>query len=262
MRRRPRHRPPAIAIAAIATALSVAAGPGCRAPERPPHRPTAPGPWLPGQVDRTAWSAGPWGRWAATTLADGDLVFRHGRDSWGPQCISELAAAVADSPFSHVGLYASEGGEPVVYDARMGGVRRVPFDAWMAEVRGAFGVRRVRPEDRGRIPAALAFCRSAFESGARYDFVMRIGGDRFYCGEFVERAYRSAGLALSEPIRLADLPRLDEFPAAAFVVRCLAGIEPDRPIVAVGSPSFGLWASPATVPVFATPDGTVPPLGA
>jgi hypothetical protein len=39
------------------------------------------------------------------------------------------------------------------------GVQQQPFAVWMRDNFGAFGVQRLKPVERHRIPGVLAFCR-------------------------------------------------------------------------------------------------------
>jgi hypothetical protein len=76
------------------------------------------------------------------------------------------------------------------------GFRQQPFAVWMLNNVGSFGVRRVAPERRGAITCVIAYCRHVFESQVPFDFEFQ-PDTALYCVEMTEKAFRSAGLALS-----------------------------------------------------------------
>ena len=67
---------------------------------------------------------------------------------------------------------------------------------------GAFGVKRPKLEHRRLIPGALDFCRRKFEAQVPFDREFRLDDERLYCVELVEKAFRSQGLPLSEPVQI------------------------------------------------------------
>ena len=155
-----------------------------------------------------------WQRWGRTTLRDGDIVFRLGdaRAIRGLLPLSRFIARATGSPFSHTGIVAIENELPVVYDCSSAGIQRQPFEVWMLDCIGPMGVKRLKSEQRGRIPGVLAFCRAAFERQVPFDYGFRMDDDEFYCLELTEKAFRSQGLALSEPVRIGDWEYLSNFP--------------------------------------------------
>jgi hypothetical protein len=192
-----------------------------------------------------------WDRWGRGQLRDGDVVFRLGdvRVVWGLFPLSRFIARATGSRFSHAGVVAIERGEPVVYDCAATGVQRRPFALWTAENIGAFGLKRLKTEQRRHIPGALAYCRRAFESEVPFDQGFRPGDDRLYCTELVEMAFRSTGLPLSEPVRICDWKNLGQFPLTtatflAATARVLdAPITLDQPVYLPGDNHQGLWGS-------------------
>ena len=68
----------------------------------------------------------------------------------------------------------------------------------------------------------LGFCRAAFERQVPFDYGFRMDDNEFYCLELTEKAFRSQGLALSEPVRIGDWEYLSNFPLTAL------GIPRDR----------------------------------
>jgi hypothetical protein len=77
-----------------------------------------------------------------------------------------------------------------------------------------------------------------------------MGDDSLYCLELTEKAFRSQGLALSEPVRIGDWEYLASFPLTAFLIPPISGLVLDRPIqleqlvYLPGNGQQGVWASP------------------
>jgi hypothetical protein len=192
-----------------------------------------------------------WDRWGREQLRDGDVVFRLGdvRILWGVFPLSQFIARATGSRFSHTGVVAVEDGEPVVYDCAAAGIQRQPFAVWVQDNIGAFGVKRLKPERRVHISGALAFCRRVFEAQVPFDRGFRLDDDRLYCAELVEKAFRSTGLPLSEPVRIGDWKNLGQFPlttAACLTVSAYlldAPISLDQPVYLPGDDRQGLWGS-------------------
>jgi hypothetical protein len=71
-----------------------------------------------------------------------------------------------------------------------------------------------------------------------------------YCLELTEKAFRSRGLALSEPVRIGDWEYLASFPLTALLIPPVTGLVLDRPITLEqlvylpGNERHGVWASP------------------
>jgi hypothetical protein len=204
-------------------------------------------PPLPTNAAMTRWKA--WGR---DVLRDGDIVFRLGdaRTLRGTFPLSGFIARATGSPFSHTGIVAVEGGSPVVYDCSSAGVQRQPFEVWMLDCVGDFGVKRPRPEHRDRIPGVIAYCRSKFEQQVPFDYEFRPDDAALYCVELTEKAFRSQGLVLSEPVRIGDWEHLDRYPLTAlitpYVTRLMLEhpITLDQPVYVPGDDRQGIWASP------------------
>src|SRR5690606_24269773 len=136
----------------------------------------------------------------------GDLLFREAdaRILVGLFPFSKVAGKLADCRYTHTGIFAWEGGEPVVYDTSMGGVRRQRLGVWVLDNVGHLGIQRPKAEHRHVIPEAVAFCRRVYERQVPFDTKLRLGDSHFYCAEMTARAYQSAGLTLCEPIRMGD----------------------------------------------------------
>jgi hypothetical protein len=199
-----------------------------------------------------------WNRWGREVLRSGDIVFRLGdaRVIRGMVPLSRFISRATGSPFSHTGVVAIEDGSPVVYDCSSAGVQRQPFEVWMLDSLGSLGVKRLKPKHRERIAGVIDYCRSAFERQVPFDNSFRMEDDSLYCLELTEKAFRSQGLALSEPVRIGDWEYLASFPLTAFLVPAVSGLMLDRPITleqpvyVPGNERHGVWASPLLETVF------------
>jgi hypothetical protein len=193
-----------------------------------------------------------WHRWGREVLHQGDIVFRLGdaRVLRGMVPLSRFIARATGSPFSHTGIVVIEDGSPVIYDCSYAGIQRQPFEIWMLDSVGALGVKRLRSEHRERIAGVIDYCRAAFERQVPFDYGFRMEDDSLYCLELTEKAFRSQGLALSEPVRIGDWEYLASFPLTALLIRPITGFVLDRPITleqrvyVPGNERHGVWASP------------------
>jgi hypothetical protein len=266
-----RAKAPTLAVLAAAALL---AGGGCRTPGIDTDRlvprgfrgnPWGPGantarlrgeiPSVPNNPDMDAWAD-----WARKNLRDGDLVFRMGdaRAACGVFPFSRVSAAIADSRYSHSGIVAIEDGEPVVYDTTTTGPQRHPFPVWTLDARGSFAVKRPREPYRACAPKAVEFCKAIYRAQVPFDYDMKLGDDRFYCIELTERAYQSAGLPLSRPLRLDHLPRYHEHPWVVRLVRLCSPMEPHQRAYVIGNDAIGIWSSPSLELVYEAPHALPP----
>ena len=192
-----------------------------------------------------------WARWGKSSLRDGDIVFRLGdaKALGGTFPLSQFIATATGSRFSHTGIVAVESGSPVVYDCSSAGVQRQPFEVWMLDCVGAMGVKRLKPEFRNHIPGILGYCRAKFEQQVPFDFEFRLDDAAFYCVELTEKAFRSQGLKLSEPVRIGDWENLGNYRLTALatpVVTKLFLTEPislEQPVYVPGNDHEGVWSS-------------------
>jgi hypothetical protein len=190
-------------------------------------------------------------RWARENLRDGDIVFRRGdaRILFGYFPFSRFLANASGSRYSHTGIAAIEDGTPVVYDTTKAGVRRQPFGVWMLDNVGPFGVKRLKTAHRDRIPAVLAFCRRVYVEQVPFDFELGLGDDELYCVEMTEKAFRAAGLPLSEPVKLRAMERAREFPLCMTGLRFISHLVLDRPlsldqpVFFPGNSRHGIWSA-------------------
>ena len=201
---------------------------------------------------------GRWQRWGREVLRQGDIVFRLGdaRVVRGMVPLSRFIARATGSPFSHTGVVAIEDGLPVIYDCSAPAVQRQPFEVWMLDSLGAPGVKRLKLEHRERIAGVMDYCLAAYERQVPFDNGFRMEDDSLYCVELTEKAFRSQGLALSEPVRIGDWEYLASFPLTAFLVPAVSGLILDRPITleqpvyVPGNERHGVWASPLLETVY------------
>jgi hypothetical protein len=210
-------------------------------------------PPLPMTPAMTAWSA--WGR---KTLREGDIVFRLGdaRIMRGSFPLSLFIARASGSPFSHTGIVAIEDGSPVVYDCALEGIQRQTFEVWMLECVGQIGVKRLKAGQHHRIPGVIEYCRRVYDQQVPFDAEFRMDDSALYCVEMTEKAFRSQGLALSEPVRIGDWENLADYPLTAVAIPLLSGLFVENPIsleqtvYLPGNERHGVWASPLLETVF------------
>jgi len=151
---------------------------------------------------------------------------------------------------------AIEDGSPVVYDCSSAGVQRQPFEVWMLDCVGALGVKRLKPEYRRRIPGVIGYCRAKFEQQVPFDDGFRPDDTALYCLELTEKAFRSQGLALSQPVEIGNWEHLDSYPLTAlatpYVTRLMLGqpITLEQPVYLPGNERQGVWASSLLETVF------------
>jgi len=173
-----------------------------------------------------------WNRWGRDVLRERDIVFRLGdaRSLRSMFALSWFIARATGSPSSHTGIVAVEDGSPVVYDCSEEGGRLLPFEAWMLECVGSMGVKRLKAEHRHHIPGVIGYCREVFEREVPFDFVFRLDDSALYCLELTEKAFRSQGLVLSEPVRIGDWEYLTSFPLTAILMPHATRLVVGRPI--------------------------------
>jgi hypothetical protein len=199
-----------------------------------------------------------WKHWGRENLQEGDILFRLGdaRALRGIFPLSQFIAGATGSPFSHTGIVSIEDGSPVVYDCSSDGIRLMPFEVWMLDCVGPMGVKRLKPEHRRHIPGVIDYCREVFDRQVPFDFEFRLDDTALYCLELTEKAFRSQGLALSQPVRIGDWEHLTSYPLTAIAMplatREVVGrpIALDQPVYVPGNDRQGVWASPLLETVF------------
>jgi Permuted papain-like amidase enzyme, YaeF/YiiX, C92 family len=192
-----------------------------------------------------------WDRWGRKTLQTGDIVFRMGdaRLAHGYVKISRFIAKVSNSEFSHTGIASVEGDELVVYDTTRTGVARQPFCVWALDNVGKIGVKRVRPEYKYAIPKVIEYLHRVYEEQLPFDYELDVDDRALYCVEMTEKAYRAAGLKLSDPVRLGDMERATEFPIPLLVLAFASRYQlehpltPDSLVFFPGNERHGIWSA-------------------
>jgi hypothetical protein len=170
--------------------------------------------------------------------------------------LSQFIARATDSPFSHTGIVTVVDGKIEVYDCSSAGIQRAPFEVWMLDCTGSMGVKRLKPEHRHHIPGVISFCRRVFEQQVPFDYGFKIDDNEFYCLELTEKAFRSQGLKLSQPIRIGDWEHLNRYFLTALAIPFFSGkvlsspITLEQPVYVPGNERQGVWASPLLETVF------------
>jgi len=196
-----------------------------------------------------------WDQWGRKVLRTGDILFRRGdaRVLGGLFPFSRFIANVSGSQFSHTGTVVVEDGEPVVYDSTNPSVRRQPFKVWVLDNTGPFGVKRLKPPYRNRIPQAVEYLKSVFEQQVPFDWELSNDDRGLYCLEMTEKAFRHAGVALSEPVVLADMENISQFPLCVLGITSLSTLKLDQAVFFPGNDRHGIWASPYLETVYSEP---------
>ncbi len=189
-----------------------------------------------------------WAEFARQHIQDGDILFRYGRTVGVSDFLAcFVLSGLTDSRFTHDALAFRQGDTVYVYDAMIEPqrLRKIPFEYWMLDtVPGTLAIKRLRPEFRDCVPQALEYCEAEWLRQPAFDYAMRLDDDRFYCSEFVEKAYRSAGLALTDPVPIRDQPHYVRYSLLGPVARLYAGIQVDEPVFTPGNGQVGTYSSP------------------
>ena len=120
-------------------------------------------------------------------------------------------------------------------------------------------MKRLKPERRKAIPGVLAYCRKVFEQQVPFDYSFDLDDSALYCLEMTEKAFRSQGLALSEPVRLGDMENATRYPICISLFVSLSPLVLKKPLTleqAVympGNGRHGMWASPLLEAVYSPP---------
>jgi len=194
-----------------------------------------------------------WDRWGREVLKTGDILFRLGdaRLLHGYFPMSRFYANTSNSKFSHTAIvsFEDEAEGPVVYDTTRTSVARQPFSVWVLDNVGSIGLKRLRPEYQPRIPKIIEYLHRIYKSQPPFDYELALDDQALYCVEMTEKAFRSAGLPLSEPVRLGDMERAAEKPIPMFVIMYASRFFLDRPlsfehpVYFPGNEHHGIWSS-------------------
>ena len=195
-----------------------------------------------------------WKEFGRCHVRDGDILFRYG-DSNKPYEIftSFLISSIEDDRFSHNGIAHWEGDALYIYDAEPmpQGVRKVPFDFWVLDTaERSLVIKRPRPEIAEAVPQAVAYCEDAWQRQVPFDDALRPDDEKLYCSEMIEKAYRSAGVVLSEPLTIRCMPHYRRWLPIKPLVYALTPIRDDVPVFALGNPHYGTYGSPLLETVY------------
>jgi hypothetical protein len=192
-----------------------------------------------------------WDSWGRQYLRSGDIIFRMGdaRLLHGYFPMSRFLANASNSKFSHTGLVSIEEDGPVVYDTTRTGVARQPFCVWILDNVGHIGVKRLRPEYQSAIPRVLAYCHKVYKQQLPFDYELSLDDKALYCVEMTEKAFRAAGIKLSEPINVGDMERAAEFPVCILGLAICSRYILESPLTATtkvyfpGNERHGTWSA-------------------
>ena len=196
-----------------------------------------------------------WDQWGRKVLRTGDILFRRGdaRVLGGMFPFSRFTANITGSQFSHTGTVVIEEGEPVVYDTTNPSVRRQPFKVWALDNTGPFGAKRLKPAYRDRIPKVVEYLKQVFEQQIPFDWELSPDDRQLYCLEMTEKAFRHAGLPLSEPVVLHNMENINQFPICVLAFTSLSSLKLEQAVFFPGNDRHGVWASPYLEPLYSEP---------
>lgn len=201
-----------------------------------------------------------WAEFARQHLEDGDIVFRRGRSCLVPVFdISKVLAHISDSPYSHCGIAHREGDRVWIYDVEDEGMRKQPFEVWMLDVVDhLLAIKRIPEPYRPCIPQVIAFCEEHYQKHVKFDYALALDDEAFYCTELVEKAYRCAGVKLSDPVPIRCLPHYRDYPVLAVVIPRITRVRLDTPVFSIGNESYGIFGSPCLETVYEHAEATCP----
>jgi len=202
-----------------------------------------------------------WDAWGRKTLRDGDVIFRRGdaKVLFGYYPFSRFIANCSGSRYSHVGTVVVEQGEPVVYDTTKAGVRRQPFPVWVLDNVTGIGVKRLKADRRSHIPGIVAYLHRVYAEQVPFDYDLALDDKALYCVEMAEKAFRSEGLKLSDPVKVGDMEHAAEFPISIFTFHYLSKLSLSQPLTLEtevffpGNERHGIWSSPLLETVYPAP---------
>ena len=93
---------------------------------------------------------------------------------------------------------------------------------------GPFGVRRLKPAYQDHVPKVISWCREMYAKQVPFDYELSLDDRDLYCVEMAEKAFRHAGLTLSEPILLADMENIQQFPLCVLGFTSLTSLKPSE----------------------------------
>ncbi|PPV05917.1 YiiX/YebB-like N1pC/P60 family cysteine hydrolase [Xanthomonas bromi] len=146
----------------------------------------------------------------ATALAlkvqDGDLLFVTAARTGLSGAIADATATQGAMSFDHVALVAHARDSAVVLHADEHGSREQPLQAFIDEATAKqrrIVVYRLSPEHRPAIPDAIAQARRML--GKPYNDTYVQDDNRYYCSDFIERAFRAHHVFALQPMNFKNL---------------------------------------------------------
>ncbi len=192
--------------------------------------------------------AAEWDAFARQHIQEGDLLFRYGlANRLTGKLQTRVLTRITASRFSHDAIAHWEGGTLFIYDAQPEpeGVRKMPFAFWVMDVAdGSLVIKRLLPPYQPFIPAALAVIDDDWQRQVPFDPALRLDDERLYCTEMIEKAFRCAGLALTDPVPIRCEPNYRRYAWLRPLAERFIGINVDEPAFAPGNCYFGTFSSP------------------
>ncbi len=111
-------------------------------------------------------------------------------------------------------------------------------------------MKRLKPAYRDRIPKVVEYLHSMYKKQVPFDYELSLDDRELYCVEMAEKAFRHAGLVLSEPVVLADMENINQFPICVLGFTSLTSLKLDQPVFFPGNERHGIWASPLLETVY------------
>lgn len=188
-------------------------------------------------------------RWAEKTLRPGDIVCRRGNAVKFGFNFSNYISNVTESKYSHCGMVSFS---YWIYDMDEAGLRQLPFSEFMKESSdGNIVVLRLKKEyDDGEVRTnALLYVWNQFWASKKFDYNFSLTTERFYCAELITKSYAESRILLSAPVKIGDLPAIENFPLSTFVVQTglqlLSGhnLPYERGVYIIGNDRIGLLSS-------------------
>ncbi len=132
-------------------------------------------------------------------IRHGDFIFQH-----LPGPLTEMVAAVTQSPYSHCGIIVKRGEQWFVLEA-IGPVKFTPIDEWISRgVNDKFTIVRLKEAYQPRIPRIVRQAERYLNRP--YDIQYEWDDRKIYCSELIYKAaWEGAGIPLARFVKLGDL---------------------------------------------------------
>jgi hypothetical protein len=196
-----------------------------------------------------------WREFGKEHIQDGDIILRRGLAvGIKDKITNHILVTATDSAFSHDAIAHWKDGKIWVYDAELEGIRHMPFEVWILDVvPHKLAIYRPRAEFQRCVPQAIAYCHEKYLEEVPFDKDLGLGDDKLYCTELIEKAYRSAGMVISDPVPLRCQPQYHRYAILGPLGERVTGLRRDMPIFSVGNQHHGLLSSPNLELVFIDP---------